>query len=98
MRGRTAAVRQHSYVRCGGDTTIGAESIRRDRQIQVTAAQDWYQITTFDNLGRTTQVDQHAQLGGNLIRRNKTVFDDRSRVYQSIRYAFERQCRQFTGR
>ncbi|HWB12930.1 MAG TPA: RHS repeat-associated core domain-containing protein, partial [Pirellulales bacterium] len=61
----------------------------RDRQVQVTAAQDWYQITTLDNMSRTTQVNQYAQATGYVIRQKKILWDDRSRVYQSIRYAVD---------
>ncbi|HWB14723.1 MAG TPA: RHS repeat-associated core domain-containing protein, partial [Pirellulales bacterium] len=61
----------------------------RNRRVQVTAAQDWYQVTTIDNLNRGTQVKEYAQSNANLIRRRQTLWDDRSRVYQSIRYAVD---------
>jgi hypothetical protein len=58
----------------------------RDRQLQVTAAQDWYQVTTLDNLDRAAQVDRYSQATNNLIGRSQTFYDDRGRVYQTIRY------------
>jgi RHS repeat-associated protein len=61
----------------------------RDRQVEVIAAQDWFQVVTLDNLDRTTQVDQYAQATNNLIRRSKTLYDDRSRVFQTVRFAVD---------
>ncbi|HEX7449811.1 MAG TPA: hypothetical protein VF306_19785 [Pirellulales bacterium] len=61
----------------------------RNRQVQVTAAQDWYQVTTLDNLDRAIQVDRYAQATGNLIGRSKTFYDDRGRVYQTIVYGVD---------
>ncbi|HEX7449814.1 MAG TPA: RHS repeat-associated core domain-containing protein [Pirellulales bacterium] len=61
----------------------------RDRQVQSTAAQDWYLVAILDNLSRATQVDRHAKASGNLIGRSKTFYDDRGRVYQTITYGVD---------
>jgi hypothetical protein len=55
---RTAEI-QHVDASTTRDTSFSFDW--RDRQVQVTAAQDWYQIITLDNLSRAMQVDQHAQ-------------------------------------
>ncbi|OYV91752.1 MAG: hypothetical protein B7Z73_05335 [Planctomycetia bacterium 21-64-5] len=61
----------------------------RNRQVQITAAQDWYQVSTFDTMNRVTQVDRHAQVTGNLIGRNQRLYDDRGQIYQTILYGVD---------
>ena len=61
----------------------------RNRQTQATAPQDYYLANTFDTLDRVTQVDQYAQSTNNLIGRSQTLYDNRGRVYQTVRYAVD---------
>ncbi|HEX7375606.1 MAG TPA: RHS repeat-associated core domain-containing protein [Pirellulales bacterium] len=61
----------------------------RNRQIQTTAAQDWYQVNTLDNLDRAILVQQYSQATNTLIRQNSTNFDNRGRAYQSLRYGVD---------
>ena len=61
----------------------------RNRQTQITAAQDWYQVNTYDTLNRVTQVQRYSQATNNLIWQDQTLYDDRGRVYQTIQYAVD---------
>jgi hypothetical protein len=48
---------------------------------------DFYEKRTYDNLHRVTKVERYnTTANGNLIARSETKFDDRGRVYQTIRY------------
>ncbi|MGH7140444.1 MAG: hypothetical protein ACREHD_32315, partial [Pirellulales bacterium] len=71
------------------DRDTGFEYDWRNRQVQTTAAQDWYHVNTFDTLDRAIQVDQFSQATNNLIRRNATNYDDRGRAYQNLRYGVD---------
>ena len=54
---------------------------------QFNAPQDFWAVNTFDTLDRVTQFDRYSHLvGGNLISRSQTLYDDRGRVYQTIVY------------
>jgi RHS repeat-associated protein len=61
----------------------------RDRQVQLTASQDWFLVTVLDNLDRETQVAQYAQATNYLIRLRQSAIDDRGRVYRATRYAVD---------
>ncbi|HVA45187.1 MAG TPA: RHS repeat-associated core domain-containing protein [Pirellulales bacterium] len=61
----------------------------RNRQVQINLAQDSYQVNTFDTMDRIMRVDRHAQATGTLIGRSATNYDNRGRVYQSIRYGVD---------
>ncbi|HQU42472.1 MAG TPA: hypothetical protein PK867_06650, partial [Pirellulales bacterium] len=61
----------------------------RDRQVQITAAQDYYQVSTFDNLNNVIQIDQYSQATNNLIRRGATNYDNRGRAYQNLVYGVD---------
>lgn len=50
----------------------------------------FYEKRTYDNLDRVTRVDRHdTTSGGNLIARSEMKYDDRGRVYQSVRYGVD---------
>jgi YD repeat-containing protein len=62
----------------------------RDRKINMTGEINAYEAYTYDNLDRLTQTDQYnTSSSGNLINRSQTLYDDRNRVYQQIRYAVD---------
>lgn len=61
----------------------------RDRQVKVTAPQDFYVVNTYDTLDRVLQVQQYVQSTGYLINQGQTLYDNRGRVYQTIRYAVD---------
>ncbi len=62
----------------------------RGRQTDIDGEIDFYQISTYDNLGQVTRVDRKdTTSGGTLIARSETKYDDLGRVYQSIRYAVD---------
>jgi RHS repeat-associated protein len=49
-----------------------------------------YLALSYDNLGRQTRADQHdSTASGNLIGRSETLYDNRSRVYQTKAYAVD---------
>ncbi|HUY35941.1 MAG TPA: hypothetical protein VMV69_24590, partial [Pirellulales bacterium] len=57
----------------------------RNRQTVVDGEVDLYAVKTLDNLSRQFQLDRHdTTASGNLIARNQTNWDDRSRKFQSI--------------
>ncbi|MCZ2341705.1 MAG: hypothetical protein LC104_07900 [Bacteroidales bacterium] len=62
----------------------------RDRRTVVDGEEDYYQESTYDNRNQVIRVDQRdTSAGGNLIGRSETLFDDRGRVYRTIRYAVD---------
>ena len=61
----------------------------RNRQTTVTAPQDFYIVNTYDAMDRVVQIDRYASATSTLIGRSKTLYDDRSRVYQTVRYAID---------
>ena len=62
----------------------------RGRRIATDGEVDFYEKRTYDNLDRVTRVDRHdTTSGGNLIARSETKYDDRGRVYQSVRYGVD---------
>src|SRR4029450_9003391 len=51
---------------------------------------DFYQKDYFDNLDRVTKTERYnTTSSGNLIAKSETKFDDRGRVYQTIRYGVD---------
>ena len=57
----------------------------RNRQIVIDGEVDLYAEKTIDNMDRQLQVDRrNTTAAGNLIARNQTKWDDRSRKFQSI--------------
>ena len=62
----------------------------RNRQTVIDGEIDFYQVNTYDNLDRVTQVDRrNTSSSGNLIARTVTNYDNRGRAYQTIRYAVD---------
>ena len=62
----------------------------RNRRIATDGEVDFYEELTYDNLNNVTQVDRYdTSASGHLIARNKTMFDNRGRTYQTIRYAVD---------
>jgi RHS repeat-associated protein len=59
----------------------------RNRRTDTNGEIDLYEKLTYDNLDRATKSEGFdTTSGGNLIARNETKFDDRGRVYQTVRY------------
>jgi hypothetical protein len=51
---------------------------------------DFYEKAYHDNLDRVTKIERYdATSGGNLIARSETKYDDRARVYQTVRYGVD---------
>ena len=69
----------------------------RGRQLHVLPPADdagrvVYTKTTYDNLDRATKQERYLQISGStdrLLTRSETLYDDRSRVYQTKRYAVD---------
>lgn len=62
----------------------------RGRRTVVDGEIDFYQETAYDNLSHAIQVDRRDTTStGNLIGRSETKYDDRGRVFQTIRYAVD---------
>jgi RHS repeat-associated protein len=62
----------------------------RNRQVVIDGEIDFYQVSEYDNLNQVVRVDRrNTTSSGNLIARSETKFDNRGRVYQSIRYAVD---------
>jgi hypothetical protein len=62
----------------------------RNRRVGTDGEEDFYQKSYFDNLDRMFKSERYdTNLGGNLIARSETLFDDRSRVYATKRYAVD---------
>jgi rfaE bifunctional protein nucleotidyltransferase chain/domain len=59
----------------------------RNRRTDTDGEIDFYEKVTYDNLGRVTKIERYdTTANGNLIARSETKFDDRGRMYQTIRY------------
>jgi hypothetical protein len=59
----------------------------RNRRTDTDGEIDFYQIDTWDNLDRLIKTEQKdTTSSGNLIARTETKFDNRGRVYQTVRY------------
>lgn len=71
------------------DRTTGFLYDFRNRQIQINLPIDSYQVTTYDNLDRVTQVDRFSQATNLLIARSKTNFDNLGRAFQQITVAVD---------
>lgn len=62
----------------------------RNRRTDTDGEVDFYEQLTYDNLDRVTKSERYDTLStGNLIAKSETKYDDRGRVYQSIRYAVD---------
>lgn len=62
----------------------------RNRRLTIDGEIDVYQVSTYDNLDRVTQVDRKdTSSTGNLIGRTTSAFDSLGRVYQQINYAVD---------
>jgi len=62
----------------------------RNRRTATDGEIDFYEQVTYDNLDRVVRTDRrNTTSAGNLIARSETRFDDRSRVYQSVRYGVD---------
>jgi len=62
----------------------------RGRRIATDGEIDFYEKRFYDNLDRVTKVDRHdTTSGGNLIARSETKYDDRGRIYQSVRHGVD---------
>jgi RHS repeat-associated protein len=60
----------------------------RNRRTDTDGEIDYFQRVTYDNLDRVTTTERYdTTAGGNLIARGETKYDDRGRVYQSVRHA-----------
>ncbi|MEJ7594318.1 MAG: hypothetical protein WKF77_22505 [Planctomycetaceae bacterium] len=69
-------------------TTLGYDF--RSRQTTTDGEIDYYEKRTYDNLNRVIKVERfNTTSGGNLIAKSETKFDDRGRVYRTIRYAVD---------
>jgi len=81
--GNMTQLTQHVDSSTDRVTTFGFDW--RNRPIVIDGEVDLYAVKTLDNLNRQFQVDRHdTTASGNLIARNQTNWDDRSRKYQSI--------------
>ena len=59
----------------------------RNRRVDTDGEVDYFERLTLDNLDRVTKQERYnTSSAGNLIARGETKFDDRGRVYQSLRY------------
>ena len=62
----------------------------RDRRTDIDGEVDFYQKVCYDNLNRVVRTERFdTTVSGNLIARSITNFDDRSRIYQTIRYGVD---------
>jgi RHS repeat-associated protein len=62
----------------------------RNRRTSATGPLDFYQLTTYDNLNRTTRVVQHNfNSAGLLLAMTDTKYDDQNRVFQTIQYSVD---------
>ncbi len=69
-------------------TTFGYDF--RSRQTTTDGEIDYYEKKTYDNLNRVIKVERfNTTSGGNLIGKSESKYDDRGRVYRTIRYAVD---------
>ncbi|MBC8874772.1 MAG: RHS repeat-associated core domain-containing protein [Planctomycetes bacterium] len=62
----------------------------RNRRTDTDGEIDFYEKAYHDNLDRVTKTERYdTTANGNLISRNETKYDDRGRVYQTIRYGVD---------
>ena len=62
----------------------------RDRRVTTDGEVDYFEKSYYDNLDRVVMSERYdTSEEGNLIARSETLFDDRGRVYQSVRYAVD---------
>jgi RHS repeat-associated protein len=62
----------------------------RNRKVTTDGEVDYFEQLFYDNLNHVIQVDRrNTNSGGNLIARSETLFDDRRRVYRTLRYAVD---------
>ena len=73
-----------------GDTRVTSYGYDfRDRRTSMTDATNRLTVFTYDNLDRQTQVQSYATSGGTLFAQSQFNFDDRSRLYQILKYAVD---------
>ena len=62
----------------------------RGRRVATDGAEDFYEETSYDNLDRVTEVRRrNTTSGGNLVAKSATRYDERGRVYQTVRYGVD---------
>jgi len=62
----------------------------RNRRTDTDGELDFYEKTYYDNLDRTTKNERYdTTANGNLVARSETRYDDRGRVYQTIRHGVD---------
>ena len=62
----------------------------RNRRTATDGEVDYFEELFYDNLNHVIQADRrNTNSGGNLIARSETLFDDRGRVYRTIRYGVD---------
>jgi len=62
----------------------------RGRRVATNGEVDAYQETSYDNLDRPTVTQRrNTSSGGNLVAKSETKYDDRGRVYQTVRYGVD---------
>lgn len=72
------------------DRATGFQYDFRNRQTVTDGEVDFYQANFYDNLGHVIQVQRRdTTSGGNLIAQSQTLFDNRGRVYRTLRYAVD---------
>src|SRR5690606_36968915 len=60
----------------------------RDRRTVTDGEEDFYQENFYDNLDHVILVQRRdTDSGGNLIAQSQTLFDNRGRVFRTLRYA-----------
>jgi RHS repeat-associated protein len=96
---------QYDHGQAGGDGNlteqtqhVDADTARvtqfvydwRNRRTATDGEIDFYEQLTYDNFSRVTRTERYDTTAqGNLIARNDTLYDDRGRVYRTIRYAVD---------
>jgi len=86
--GQPATVTQYVDDNSANDRVTTYEYDERNLPYRVYGELDFFQESTFDNLGRTVKVEQKdGGPSGTLLSRNETFFDARGNVYRTLRYA-----------
>src|SRR5262249_8357704 len=96
---------QHDYGQAGGDNNltqttqyVDGSTTRvttflfrwRNRRTDTDGEVDFYEQVCYDNLDRVIRSDRRdTTANGNLIARSTTAYDDRGRVYQTLRYGVD---------
>lgn len=81
---------QTQHVDAATTRTTGYVYDYRRRRTDIDGEIDFYQQQCFDNLNRVIRTDRRDTTSvGNLIARSTNHYDDRGRVYQSVRYGVD---------